>query len=87
VRWTHKWEGGARAGLLSTTGNLVFSGGAGNDLVALNATTGDALWHARLNGSVTNGPISYTLDDAQYVVVAAADTLWSFVMNDRRDAR
>ena len=27
VRWSHKWEGGARAGLLSTAGNLLFTGG------------------------------------------------------------
>jgi alcohol dehydrogenase (cytochrome c) len=81
VRWTHPWEGGARAGLLSTAGNVVFTGGASNDLVALNATTGDALWHAGLNASVSNGPITYTLDGTQFVVVAAADTVWSFVMN------
>ena len=87
VRWTHRWEGGARAGLLSTAGNLVFSGGASNDLVALNATTGEALWHAGLNASVSNGPITYTLDGTQFVVVAAGDTVWSFVMNDRGPAR
>jgi hypothetical protein len=33
--------------------------------------------------SISNGPITYTLDGSQYVVVAAADTLWSFVMNTR----
>ena len=82
-RWSHPWLAGARAGLLSTAGNLVFTGGAGNDLVALNATTGDALWHAGLNASVSNSPITYTLDGTQYVVVAAADTVWSFVMNPR----
>ena len=83
VRWTHTWEGGGRAGLLSTAGNLVFSGGASNDLVALNATTGKALWHAGLNGAVSNGPITYELDGTQHVVVAAVDMVWSFVMHDR----
>jgi alcohol dehydrogenase (cytochrome c) len=81
IRWSHKWEGGSRAGLLSTAGNLVFSGGASNDLVALNATTGEALWHAGLNRSVSNGAITYELDGKQYVVVGAGDMLWSFVMN------
>ena len=81
VRWTHPWEAGSRGGLVSTAGNLVFSGGASNDLVALNATTGEALWHAGLNGAVSNGPITYALDGAQRVVVAAGDTLWSFVLN------
>jgi alcohol dehydrogenase (cytochrome c) len=81
IRWSHKWEGGSRAGLLSTAGNLVFSGGASNDLVALNATSGEALWHAGLNASVSNGAITYELDGKQYVVVGAGDMLWTFVMN------
>jgi alcohol dehydrogenase (cytochrome c) len=87
IRWSHTWRGGARAGLLSTAGNLVFSGGASGDLVALDATTGQALWHAGLNSSVSNGPITYELDGQQYVVVAAADMLWSFVMNERARGR
>jgi alcohol dehydrogenase (cytochrome c) len=80
VRWSHLWESGSRAGLLSTAGNLVFSGGASSDLVALDATSGDAIWHAGLNAAVSNGPITYVLDDTQYVVAAAGDTLWSFAM-------
>jgi alcohol dehydrogenase (cytochrome c) len=84
VRWSHKWEGNIRAGVLSTAGNVVFTGGTSNDLVALNATTGDALWQARLNSSVANGPITYELDGMQYVLVGAGDTLWTFVMNEKR---
>jgi alcohol dehydrogenase (cytochrome c) len=82
VRWTHPWEAGTRAGLVSTAGNLVFSGGASNDLVALNATTGEALWHAGLNAAISNGPITFELDGAQRIVVAAGDMLWSFVLNE-----
>jgi alcohol dehydrogenase (cytochrome c) len=87
VKWSHKWEGGSRAGLLSTAGNLIFSGGASSDIVALNATTGDALWHAGLNASVSNGAITYELDGNQYLIVGAGDTLWGFVMNERQPAR
>jgi len=81
IRWTHKWEDNVRSGLVSTAGNVLFSGGPSDDLVALDATTGQALWHAFLNGPVTNGPITYELDGRQYVVAAADDTLWSFVLN------
>jgi alcohol dehydrogenase (cytochrome c) len=81
IRWSHLWEGAARSGLLSTAGNLVFSAGPGNSLVALNATSGDALWHTRLNAAISNGPITYELDGLQYVVVGASDMLWAFVMN------
>ena len=71
VRWSHKWEGGGFSGLLSTAGNVLFSGdGSSGNFVALNATTGDPLWHAGVRTSVTNGPITYTLDGLQYVMVA-----------------
>jgi alcohol dehydrogenase (cytochrome c) len=83
VRWSHKWEGGGMSGLLSTAGNLVFSGdGSSGNFVALDATTGTPLWHAGVRSAVSNGPITYTLDGLQYVVVGAGDTLWAFVMNE-----
>ena len=84
VRWSHKWEDNVRSRACSSTaGNLLFAGGPSKDLVALNATTGDALWHARLNAAVSNGPITYELDGLQYVIVGAGDTLWAFVMNSQ----
>ena len=82
VRWTHKWDsGGTRSGLMSTAGNLLFCGDGSSNFVALNASTGAPLWRTNLGASVSNGPITYELDGVQYVVVAAGDTLWAFVMN------
>ena len=42
IKWSHTWEGtgGPRSGVLSTAGNLVFAGDPSNNLVAVNATTG-----------------------------------------------
>jgi alcohol dehydrogenase (cytochrome c) len=81
IAWTHKWEGNVRAGMLSTAGNVLFTGGPSNDIVALDARNGNALWHAGLNGTISNGPITYQLDGRQYVVAASGDTLWAFVKN------
>ena len=83
VRWSHKWEGTARVGVLSTAGNLVFTGDAANNFVALNARTGEPLWHANLGAGVSNGPMTYELDGTQYLVVAAGDTLYAFTMLTR----
>jgi alcohol dehydrogenase (cytochrome c) len=81
IRWSHPWDGGgSHNGLLSTAGNLVFTGGSGG-IEALNAATGAALWHARLGSPVTNGPITYELDGLQYLVVGAGPSLVAFVMN------
>jgi alcohol dehydrogenase (cytochrome c) len=81
IRWTHNWDGNVRAGMVSTAGNVLFTGGPSNDIVALDATNGRALWHAGINGSISNGPITYELDGRQYVVAASGDVLWSFVLN------
>jgi alcohol dehydrogenase (cytochrome c) len=81
VRWAHEWEGTIRGGVLSTAGNLVFAGDSEGNFVALDATTGDPLWHAGLGSNVSNGPVSYELDGEQYVVVGAGDTLFAFVMH------
>jgi alcohol dehydrogenase (cytochrome c) len=71
------------SGLLSTAGNLLFTGdGSSGNFVALNATTGEPLWHAGVRSAVSNGAITYEMDGLQYLVVGAGDTLWAFVMNE-----
>ena len=67
--------------MLTTAGNLVFAGDMSNNLVALNAKTGDPLWHCNLGTSMSNAPMTYQLDGKQYVVVGAGDTVFGFVMN------
>jgi alcohol dehydrogenase (cytochrome c) len=79
IRWSHKWTSGGSSSLLSTAGNLVFSGGSGG-LEALNATTGAPLWHSRI-GTITNGPITYEVDGLQYVTAASGNSVFSFVLN------
>jgi alcohol dehydrogenase (cytochrome c) len=81
VRWSHPWtpNSGSHLGVLTTAGNVLFTGGSGG-LEALDAATGAPLWHARF-GNVTNGPITFELDGHQYVVVAAGNALVSFVLN------
>jgi alcohol dehydrogenase (cytochrome c) len=81
VRWTHTWEDNVRSGLLSTAGDILFSGGPSNDLVALDATNGTPLWHAFLNGPITNAPITYELDGEQHIVVASGNNVFDYVLN------
>ena len=81
LRWEHKWpSAGGRSGILTTAGNLLFTGDTNTNLIAFNATTGAILWHAGLGNLVTNGPITYELDGLQYITAAAGDTLYSFVL-------
>jgi len=85
VAWSHKWTGSSsvRSGLLTTAGNVLFAGDASSNFVALDAATGNPLWHAGLHTSLTNGSITYVLDGIQHVVVGAGDSLYAFVLRGR----
>lgn len=67
VQHPNIWNGG----LLSTAGNLVFQGNAEGEFVAYKADTGKPLWRTPTQTGVTAGPISYAVDNQQYIAVAA----------------
>jgi quinohemoprotein ethanol dehydrogenase len=74
VAWTQR-QGSASAGTLTTAGNLVFQGTAGQKLSAFRADTGELIWSTPTQGNVVPGPISYTLDGVQYVAaISSAST-------------
>jgi hypothetical protein len=75
--YTQHFGGG---GVLATAGGLVFSGDGAGNLAALDAATGAPLWGAR-TGNITNAPQTYTLDGHQYLIAAAGDTVYSFLLN------
>jgi len=80
IKWSHKWEAGTNSGLLTTAGNLIFTGAPGNAIAALNSTTGDPLWHARLATGVSTPPVTWELDGTQYMMVGGGDTLYAFAL-------
>ncbi|QEE29827.1 acido-empty-quinoprotein group A [Terriglobus albidus] len=81
VRWNHEWPtSGARSGILTTAGNLLFTGDPSANLIGFNSTTGEILWHAGLNAPVSNGPTTFELDGLQYITAAAGDTLYAWVL-------
>jgi acido-empty-quinoprotein group A len=81
-KWVHEYSGrgGGMSGILTTAGNLVFTGDPVGNLIAYDAANGNALWHARLGQPVSNGPMTYELDGHQYLVVGAGDLLVGFTM-------
>lgn len=58
------------SGVLSTAGNLVFQGDLHGNFTAHDATTGEVLWNAPVQGGVMASPITYEIDGEQYVAVA-----------------
>jgi quinohemoprotein ethanol dehydrogenase len=61
------WNGG----VLATAGRLVFQGTPGGEFAAYDDTTGEKKWSMMAQTGVVAGPITYTVDDEQYVAVAA----------------
>ncbi len=58
-------------GVLATAGGLVFTGnGAGQELRALDAKTGQQLWSYKAQTSVLAPPITYELDGQQYIAAS-----------------
>jgi len=84
VRWSHTFPGpgGNIANLLTTAGNLLFSGDPSKNLIAFDPKNGKPLWHVRLLTSVSNPPITYSLDGKQYVVAGAGDHVYAFTLPD-----
>jgi PQQ-dependent dehydrogenase (methanol/ethanol family) len=61
------WNGGT----LTTGGNLVFQGGGDGRFVAFRADTGVKLWEMNVGTPINAAPITYEIDNTQYVAVMA----------------
>jgi quinohemoprotein ethanol dehydrogenase len=72
--WTQR-QGSASAGTLTTAGNLVLQGTAGQKLSAFRADTGEFIWSTPTQGNVVPGPVTYSLDGVQYIAaISSAST-------------
>ncbi|MFL6446974.1 MAG: acido-empty-quinoprotein group A [Bryobacteraceae bacterium] len=82
IVWEHPFagNGGYSAGMLTTAGNLLFTGDPFGNFIAFDPANGKILWHAGVGSSVSNGPMTYELDNRQYVVAAAGDSLYAFTL-------
>jgi alcohol dehydrogenase (cytochrome c) len=88
LKWSHPYInveglGGALGGpgILTTAGDLLFSGDFNGNFIAFKASNGDILWHFPMLHSLSNGPETYLLDGRQYVIAGGGDTLYAFVQN------
>jgi alcohol dehydrogenase (cytochrome c) len=82
----HKWKFDqfdvSDSGILTTGGDLLFTGGREGYFYALDARTGEMLWKASLGGQIVNGPITYTVDGKQYVSTISGNSLVTFGLRD-----
>ena len=81
-RWEYQVQPRSTAGVLSTAGDLVFSGSVDGYFYALDAISGRELWHIAVGGRVHAAPMSFAVDGTQYVTIAAGNVVYTFGLRD-----
>jgi alcohol dehydrogenase (cytochrome c) len=79
-KWEFKMNDITWAGVLSTAGDVVFSGGREGYFFALDARSGALLWKVPLGGQVNSGPMTYSVNGKQYIAVNAGTSLFTFAL-------
>jgi len=79
-RYPQVGRGNSWGGTLTTAGDLVFFGNDTGGFEAVGARTGRALWQFNTGQSMHASPMSYAVDGAQYVAIAAGSDVISFAL-------
>ena len=68
--WSVEFESHNWGGILTTAGNLIFSGGTSDRFFrAHDASTGEELWRFRTNSGIIGVPSTYSVSGKQYVAI------------------
>ena len=81
-RWKFEMTDVIRSGILTTAGDVLFSGARSGYFQALHAETGELLWKANLGAQILNGPMTYEVDGRQYVAIISGHALTTFALRD-----
>jgi alcohol dehydrogenase (cytochrome c) len=81
IRWSRKGqEGEGHPGILTTAGQLLFTGDVSGNLLALDPDDGRTLWHINAGGSLGSSPMTYELDGRQYVITGVDSVLYAWAL-------
>jgi PQQ-dependent dehydrogenase (methanol/ethanol family) len=79
--WDFKiFQGSLTNGVLATGGNVVFGAVRDGNFIALDAKTGNHLWHVQTGANINASPISYAVGGRQFVAISAGNTLYAFAL-------
>jgi alcohol dehydrogenase (cytochrome c) len=84
VRWSHEvGEGGSGAGVMTTESGLTITGDGHGNVLALETNDGKTLWHTGTGSPMQSSPISYELDERQYIVTGSGGVLFAWALPER----
>ena len=69
TRWSVDYPLPFNGGVLATAGNLVFQDNAEGRFNAFAADTGEEKWSLSTGSAITAAPVSYAVDDTQYILI------------------
>jgi alcohol dehydrogenase (cytochrome c) len=80
--WQVKFADLTEGGVLTTAGDVVFTGNREGYFHAFDARDGKLLWKVSLGGYIAAGPVTYSVDGKQYVAVAAGHGMFVFGLRE-----
>src|SRR5579864_6500413 len=79
-QYSQAGHGNSWGGTLTTAGGLVFFADDAESFEAVDAETGQPLWHFNTGQSFAASPMTYAVDGVQYVAIAAGSDVFSFAL-------
>jgi alcohol dehydrogenase (cytochrome c) len=77
------WQTNAgAAGILTTAGDLLITGGREGNFVVLNAKSGKLLWQTQLGSPMLMNPVTYSVNGKQYIAIDAGSSLFVFGLRE-----
>jgi len=80
LMWEFEIEAAPLAGILSTSGGLVFAPDGRQNFYALDDETGEVLWDFKMRGNMQSNPVTFSIDGRQYVMMPAGNVLYAFAL-------
>lgn len=82
IEWEFPIMPRSSAGITTTAGGIVFTGSADGYFFALDAASGEELWHISLGARVHAAPMTFAIDGKQYVTIASGNVVYTFGLRE-----
>ncbi len=80
-RYPQTGDGGSWGGTMTTAGGLVFFADDADSFEAVDAASGRSLWHFNTGQQISASPMTYAINNIQYVAIAAGSDVFSFTLS------
>ena len=81
-KWKFQMYDVTDGGILTTAGDVLFTGGREGYFHALDAKTGTELWKANLGGAIMSAPVTYSVDGKHYIIVNSGNVMAAFALRE-----